>query len=136
EQSDGTSWMAMYCLNLWEISLVLARRDAVFEDMATKFFEHFAYIAAAMYSQGLWNDEDGFYYDVLSLESGETIPLRVRSLVGLLPLCATSTLDAETEHALPHFAYYMEWFLANKAYLADHVAHDHGTGGRPGRLFS
>ena len=93
EQSDGTAWMAMFCLNLLEMSLVLAAHEPAYEDMCTKFFEHFTYIASAMYDQGLWNEEDGFYYDVLHRhDSGEHIPMRVRSMVGLIPLCATTTL--------------------------------------------
>ena len=87
EQSDGTAWMAMYCLDLLEMALTLARHDRTYEDMATKFFEHFAYIAAAMNEPGLWDEEDGFYYDVLPSGPARSMPLRVRSMVGLiLPL--------------------------------------------------
>ncbi len=104
EQSDGTAWMAMYCLNLWEISLTLAHHDDTYEDLAVKFFEHFALIASAMYDQGLWDEGDGFYYDVLHLGGGELVPLRVRSMVGLLPLAATTTLGKATQERLPEFA--------------------------------
>jgi hypothetical protein len=128
EQADGTSWMAMYCLNMLEIALVLARHDHVYEDMAVKFFEHFAYIGAAVYSQGLWDDEDGFFYDLLRLAGGDGIPLRVRSVVGLLPLCATATLDAETMKELPWFAEHFDWFLVNKAEYADAVVRPHALG--------
>src|SRR5439155_14241179 len=83
EQSDGTAWMAMYCLNMLEMSLVLAEHDPVYQDMATKFFEHFTYIASAMNAQALWDEEDGFYYDVLHKVGGGVMPLRARSIVGL-----------------------------------------------------
>ncbi len=97
-QSDGTSWMAMYCLNLMRIAIELAQNDHVYEDMATKFFEHFLYIAKAMTDMGgkgvgLWNEEDSFYYDVLNLPDGTTLPLKVRSMVGLMPLFAVETLE-------------------------------------------
>src|SRR5438874_5458728 len=96
EQSDATGWMAMFCLNMLEISVVLAERRALaYEDMCTKFLEHFAYIATAINERGLWDQDDGFYYDVLRLHD-ETIPLRVRSMVGLLPLCAVTTLGEAT----------------------------------------
>ncbi len=115
EQADGTSWMAMYCLNMLEIALVLARYDDVYEDMAVKFFEHFCYIGDAVYSQGLYDEEDGFFYDLLRFSGGDSVPLRVRSAVGLLPLCATATLDVATLHELPFFAEHFEWFVANRA---------------------
>ncbi len=99
-QSDGTSWMAMYCLNLMRIAIELAQHDHVYEDMATKFFEHFLYIAKAMTDiggkgVGLWNEEDSFYYDVLNLPNGDTLPLKVRSMVGLMPLFAVETIEPE-----------------------------------------
>jgi hypothetical protein len=122
EQSDGTAWMAMYCLNLWEIALVLARHDETYEDLATKFFEHFTLIATAAQGQGLWDDEDGFFYDVLNLPEGTRTPLRVRSLVGLIPLCATTTLGPEALERLPGFAAHLRWFLANKPELAATVS--------------
>ncbi|MGA2210310.1 MAG: glucosidase [Acidimicrobiales bacterium] len=128
EQADGTSWMAMFCLNMLEIALVLARHDRVYEDMAVKFFEHFAYIGSAVYSQGLWDDEDGFFYDLLRLAGGDGIPLRVRSVVGLLPLCATATLDTETLKDLPWFAEHFDWFLVNKPEYADAVVRPHALG--------
>jgi hypothetical protein len=100
-QSDGTAWMAFYCLNMLEIAIVLAEHDESYEPMATKFYEHFAYIATAAHDQGLWDDADAFFYDVLVLPDGERIPLRIRSLVGLLPLIATITLDQKTLDRLP-----------------------------------
>jgi hypothetical protein len=94
DQSDGTGWMAMYALDLLEMALVLAEHDPVYEDLASKFLEHFTHIAGAAYEHGLWDDEDGFFYDVLRRTDGSELPLRVRSVVGLLPLAATTTLDA------------------------------------------
>jgi len=123
EQSDGTAWMAMYSLNLLEMALTLAARDPVYEDVATKFFEHFTYIASAMESQGLWDDEDGFFYDVIQLDSGEQVPVRVRSMVGVVALFAVTVLDPEVIAKLPSFARRMEWFCENKPDYACHVAH-------------
>ena len=111
EQSDGTAWMAMYCLNMLEMSLILAEHDAVYQDMATKFFEHFTYIASAMNRQGLWDEEDGFYYDVLHMGGGEVVPLRARSVVGLMPLCASARLTPDVEARLPDFAERLRWFV-------------------------
>ena len=93
---------------------MLAEHDEAYEDMATKFFEHFAYIATAMYDRGLWDEDDGFYYDVLQIAGGERVPLRVRSLVGLLPLCATTTLGRGTLGKLPEFARRLDWFIEHR----------------------
>ncbi len=136
EQSDGTSWMAMYCLNMLEIALVLALHDKVYEDLAIKFFEHFAYIGSAMYSQNLWDEKDSFYYDLLCLDSGETIPLRVKSLVGLIPMCATSTLSEIEEIRQSEFDYHMKWFLERKPEFTCHIVHDGLTDGDGSKLFS
>jgi len=136
EQSDGTSWMAMYCLNLLEIALVLSEHDEAYEDLATKFFEHFTYIATAIHDRGLWSEEDGFYYDVLAFESGERVPLRVRSMVGLLPLCATTTLGQATLDRLPYFAGHFRWFQANKPQFVENVVHAHRLGAHERRLLS
>jgi len=136
EQADGTSWMAMYCLNMLEIALVLARRDSVYEDMAVKFFEHFAYIGSAVYTQGLWDEGDGFFYDLLRLAGGEGIPIRARSIVGLLPLCATATLDTETIQALGFFREHFDWFVTHKAELADTVVRPHALGAQVSHLLS
>jgi hypothetical protein len=111
EQSDGTAWMAMYCLNMLEMSLLLAEHDPVYQDMATKFFEHFTYIASAMNQRGLWDEGDGFYYDVLHLGGGEVMPLRARSMVGLMPLCASARLTPRMEARLPDFTERLRWFL-------------------------
>ncbi|MGB8253913.1 MAG: glucosidase [Pseudonocardiaceae bacterium] len=135
EQSDGTAWMAMYCLNLLEMALVLAEHDRPYEDLAIKFFEHFAFIAAAAHD-GLWDPTDGFFYDVLSAADGRKIPLRVRSLVGLLPLCATTTLGSAVLQRLPDFASRMSWFLTHLPQYAGVVGETHVRDGSEGRLLS
>jgi hypothetical protein len=114
EQSDATSWMARYCLDMLEMSLTLAMHDDTYVDVATKFFEHFAYISTSIVDQGLWNDEDGFFYDLLHTPGGEAVPLRVRSMVGLLPLCAVLALKDDVLAALPEFDERMHWFMHNK----------------------
>jgi len=123
EQSDGTAWMAMYCQNLLALALILADRDPTYEDVATKFFEHFALIANALNEKGLWNEEDGFYYDVLHTGSGEVVPLRARSVVGLLPLAAVTTLGPQTLERLPDFTRRLNWFLENRPEGQDVVQH-------------
>ena len=134
EQSDGTAWMAMYALNLLEIALVLAEWDPSYEDTATKFFEHFAYIAEALRNKGLWDEQDGFFYDVLALDDGQRQPLRVRSMVGLLPLAATTTLGEATLARLPEFAGRFRWFLAHKSRYREVVGETHVRDGAEGRL--
>ncbi|MEV1286208.1 glucosidase [Micromonospora sp. NPDC049679] len=137
EQSDGTGWMAMYALNLLDMALTLAVRDPTYADIATKFFEHFTYIAAAAYEQGLWDDEDSFFYDVLRLPDGSKVPLRVRSVVGLLPLAATTTLSSATLARLPELAARLRWFLTNKPEYADVIGARRLAGdGRQQRLLS
>jgi hypothetical protein len=113
EQSDGSAWMAMYCLHLLELALLLTQHDETYEDLATKFVEHFALIASALNDKGLWNDADGFYYDVLKVD-GRTTALRARSAVGLLPLAAVTTIGPATMERLPDFAKRLEWFTANR----------------------
>jgi hypothetical protein len=136
EQSDGTAWMAMFCLDMLEAAIRLAEHDEAYEDLATKFFEHFAYIAGAMDRQGLWDEQDGFFYDVLSATDGRRIPFRVRSMVGLLPLCATTTLGEETLRRLPRFAARMEEFLARRPEYAAVVGALRVRDGAEGRLLS
>jgi len=136
EQSDGTAWMGMYCLNLLEMALLLAEHDRTYEDMATKFLEHFAYIATATYAQGLWDEQDGFFYDVLHSTAGERTPLRVRSMVGLLPLAATTTLGRETLERLPSFAAHLDWFVTNRPHYATGIGQVHVRDGVEGRLLS
>ncbi len=127
EQSDGTSWMGMYCLNLLAIALELAKEDPSYEDVASKFWEHFMYIAHAMNNLGgdgvrLWNEEDGFYYDVLHLPAGEPTPMKVRSMVGLIPLFAVETLEPEIVDKLRGFKRRLEWFVDNRRDLTQNVA--------------
>ncbi len=136
EQADGTAWMAMYCLDLLEMAITLARHAPSYEDVATKFLEHFAYIAAAMHDRGMWDEEDGFYYDIIALDTGEELPLRVRSMVGLLPLGATITLGRATLEALPAFTEHLEWFIANKPEYAAHIDQVHVLDTHEGRLLS
>jgi hypothetical protein len=114
EQSDGTAWMAMYSLNLMDIALLLAEHDAVYREMVMKFFEHFGLIAAAANKMGLWDQEDGFFYDVLRTPSGARIPMKVRSVVGLLPLVATSCVRADAMAAVPELRKRVQWFFVNQ----------------------
>ncbi len=116
EQADGTAWMALYSLNLLEISLEIAQHDASYEDMATKYFEHFVYIAESLNKichrrSGSWNEEEGFFYDVLVLPNEEHIPIKVRSLVGLMTLNANLVLKKEILEKLPNFYKNVKWFL-------------------------
>ena len=113
EQSDATAWMAMYCQDMLELALLLAQHDRTYEDLATKFFEHFALIASAINEKGLWDEGDGFYYDVLHTGSA-VVPLRARSIVGLLPLAAVTTLGPRTMARLPDFMLRLRWFTANR----------------------
>jgi len=126
EQSDGTSWMAMYCLNMLRISQELAvNADPLYEDIANKFFEHFLYIAHAingMGGHGLWHEEDGFFYDRLSLPDQRTIPMRVRSMVGVIPLFAVDTMESGLIESLPGFEKRMNWFIANRPDLCLNLA--------------
>ncbi|XGV98716.1 MAG: glucosidase [Leptolyngbya sp. BL-A-14] len=126
-QADGTSWMGMYCLNMLAIALELAKEDDAYEDIASKFFEHFLYIADAIDGIGdtkisLWDDEDGFYYDALHLPDGRQFPLRVRSMVGLIPLFAVTVLELDTLNQFPGFKRRMEWFIRNRPELKNKVA--------------
>ena len=134
EQSDGTGWMAMYALNLLEMALVLAEHDPVYEDLASKFFEHFTYITGAAYEHGLWDEDDGFFHDLLRRTDGSTVPLRVRSVVGLLPLAASTTLTDPTLQRLPGLEARMRWLLANTPDHAHVVTPgDLSSGGGPGQ---
>jgi hypothetical protein len=140
EQSDGTAWMGMYCLNMLAIALELARDDASYEDVASKFFEHFVYIAHAMDDRGhegvsLWDEADGFYYDVLHAD-GHHQPLKVRSLVGLVPLFAVETLEPAVVDALPGFKRRMQWFIDNRPELREHVQTSSTADGGTRRMLS
>src|SRR6202790_2600437 len=126
EQSDGTSWMGMYCLNMMAIALELAKEDPAYEDVASKFFEHFVNIAHAMNDMGsggrsLWDDADGFYYDVLQLPNGEEHFMKIRSMVGLIPLFAVETLEPEIVDSLPGFKRRMQWFIDNHPDVPEHI---------------
>ncbi len=127
EQADSTSWMGMYCLNMLAIALELARNNPAYEDTASKFWEHFLYIANAINNledegDRLWNEEDGFYYDVLCLPEGDGFPMKVRSMVGLIPLFAIETLEPEMLTRLPAFKRRLEWFIDNRKDLIRNVA--------------
>ncbi|MGD9764205.1 MAG: glucosidase [Candidatus Binatia bacterium] len=137
EQSDGTSWMGVFSLNLMRIALELAQYDGVYEDIATKFFEHFLYIAGAMNEMGpnhmaLWDDEDEFFYDILRRPDGTRSRLKVRSLVGLTPLFAVETIEPDLLDRLPGFKSRLEWFLEHRPDLARLISrwHEPGLGER------
>lgn len=136
-QADGTSWMAMFSLNMMQMALELSLHNPVYQDIAIKFFEHFLHIAQAMTNIasegiGLWDEETEFYYDVLCLPDGSHVPLRVRSLVGLAPLFAVETIEPETLERLPIFRKRLEWLLQNRPDLAKLVSRwqEEGRGDR------
>jgi len=125
EQADGTAWMAFYCATMLSMALELAGHDPAYEDMASKLFEHFISIVDAMNTlggSGLWCNEDGFYYDQLHV-GGHTIPLRIRSLVGIIPLFAVEVLEEDLIEHLPGFSKRMRWFMENRADLARHISY-------------
>ena len=135
--ADGTSWMAMYCVNMLRISLELAQHNRVYEDIATKFLEHFLDIAAAINgvgegALGLWDEADEFYYDHLNLADGQNFPMKVRSMVGLIPLFAVEVLDPELLEKLPDFNARLQWYLQHRPDLAKLVSRwqDCGEGER------
>jgi hypothetical protein len=141
EQADGTSWMGMYCLNLLAMALELARHDSAYEDVATKFFEHFIYIADAINRQdaagrSLWDPVDGFYYDALHTPDDRRFPLKIRSLVGLIPLFAVETLEPDLLELLPRFHRRMQWFLDNRPELVRSIASLTTPGRNERRLLS
>ncbi len=149
DQADGTAWMATYCLNMLAIALELAVDNPVYEDLATKFLEHFFYIAHAMNDResttseppgqtatDLWDDEDGFYYDVLNRPNEESIFLKTRSVVGLLPLLAVTTIESEALEKLPAFAGRLQWFLKHRPDLTRNAASLHREGQAQRHLFA
>jgi hypothetical protein len=140
EQSDGTSWMAMYSLDMLAIALELANEDPTYEDVASKFWEHFVYIATAMNHVGddysLWDEADGFFYDVLHRPDGAHLPLKVRSMVGLIPLYACQTLEPELLDKMPTFKRRLEWFVENRPDLTENVACMMTSGRKQRRLLA
>jgi hypothetical protein len=141
EQSDGTSWMGMYCLNMLAIALELARQDPAYEDVASKFFEHFVYIAHAVHDLGdqginLWDETDGFFYDVLHGNGTGGHRIKVRSMVGLIPLFAVETLEPEAIDRLPGFRRRMQWFIDNHPEFREHVETAIKPGAGPRRLLA
>jgi hypothetical protein len=135
EQADGTAWMAFYCSTMLAMALELAEDDPAYEDIASKFFEHFVMIADAMNSlggSGLWHEEDGFYYDQL-LVNGASVPLRLRSIVGIIPLFAVEFIEEGRLHKLPGFAKRTRWFLENRKDLASHISYMARDGQDEGR---
>jgi hypothetical protein len=141
DQSDGTAWMAMYSLALMRMALELAGADHVYEDIATKFFEHFLHIAHAMTNRGgerigLWDDQDAFYYDVLCMPNGTTVPMRLRSMVGLIPLFAVEVLEGDHLARWPGFQERLEWLLGHRPQLAALVSRWAEPGEKNRRLLS
>ena len=126
EQADATAWMAMFALDLLDMSLRLTSQSPAYEDLATKFAEHFAYISTAMDEHDLWQEDDGFYYDKLRLEH-ESVPIAVRSMVGLIPIFATRIVSADNLERLPGFAGHLDWFRTNQPEFVNHM-HDNGNG--------
>ncbi len=128
EQSDGTSWMAMYSLNMLNIAIELAKEDPAYEDIADKFLNDFIYLAAAVNTSGpsgysLWDDEDGFYYDVLKRTDGTTAYLKTRSIAGLTPLFAVESFDTDNVHRFPLLLRRVQWFRAHRPHLLDNLQH-------------
>jgi hypothetical protein len=141
DQADGTAWMGSYCLSMFKIALELAQENPVYQDVATKFFEHFLRIAHAMTAEGghgrsLWDEEDGFFYDALHLPDGTLTSLKVRSMVGLLPLFAVDTLEPDLLEQMPDFKRRMEWFYTNRPSLSGNLACIHTPGIGRRRLLS
>ncbi len=135
EQSDATGWMGMFSLAMMRMALELARDNPVYEGLATKFFEHYVYIGAAMKmvrgDRTLWDEDDGYFYDLLRFPNGHTIPFRVRSLVGLIPLYAVERLEQKWIEPFPHFHENMNWFLKHRGDIVQRcvttIQHDHDT---------
>jgi hypothetical protein len=141
EQADGTSWMATYCLNLMRIALELSMANPVYQDMANKFFEHFLHIAAAMASMGaggdgLWDNEDEFFYDTIRMPGGGSLRMKVRSMVGLIPLYAVEVIDDKILQWLPEFAKRLSWLLEKRPDLAALVSRWHEKGSDEKHLLS
>jgi hypothetical protein len=143
EQADATGWMAMYTLNMLRISVEISLKQPVYQDMASKFFEHFLYIAGAMEAMGdrnstisLWDEDDQFYYDVIHIPNGQSILLKVRSIVGLIPLFAVEILDPQMLDKMPIFKRRVEWVLANRPDLARLISRWFESGKGENRLLA
>ena len=139
EQADGTAWMGMFCLVMMKIAIELVPHDAAYEDIASKFFEHFLYIAGAINKEGdggLWDEQDEFYYDRLMLPNGDRMPLRVRSIVGLIPLFAVGTIEQVEMDRMPGFKRRMNWFIEHRPNLCQNVASITRQGVQERRLLS
>ena len=135
EQADGTAWMAFYCLVMLEIAMELAMEDDVYEDIASKFFEHFVFITGAINTfcgTGLWDPDDGFYYDRIAVENGDDVPLKVRSIVGLIPLVAVANIPDATLDKLKSFRKRVQWFLENRPELGVHISRIKSTASQDG----
>ncbi|MEO8205362.1 MAG: glucosidase [Chthoniobacterales bacterium] len=138
KQADGTAWMAFYCMQMLSIALELAQEDKVYEDLASKFFEHFVRIVHAMNSlggTGLWNEEDGFYYDMLDI-GDQHVPLKVRSIVGFIPLFATGIIRSDYINSLPDFAQRVKWFVENRPLLSQHMIANNPDANHDNRLLA
>ncbi|KDQ21556.1 hypothetical protein BOTBODRAFT_25994 [Botryobasidium botryosum FD-172 SS1] len=140
-QADGTAWMGFFCLNMLNMALELSKTNPTYEDIASKFFEHFIFIADAMTFKGtgdneasLWNEEDGFYYDAIQWDSGYTMQLPVRSLVGLIPLYATLTLEPDVVNRLPGFKKRMDWFIHHRSEMAQRNMANMKAAGKGNRI--
>ena len=141
EQADGTSWMAMYALNMMRIALELAAHDEVYDEMATKFFDHFLYIAGAITSMGktnmgLWDEDDSFFYDQIRMSDGSVERMRVRTVVGLIPIFAVEVLDDELLRSRPAFVERMTWFQSHRPDLYNQVSRYTEAGMHEKRLLS
>ena len=139
EQADGTAWMALFCQNMLEIAAELALTDPDYLDMSLKFTEHFLWIASSMTQMGdtgMWDEEDGFFYDVLRLPNGRSERLKVRSMVGLLPLCATTVFDGELIKKYPEIGDRFRWFISSRPELLNNIHNPTKTGVAGRRLAS
>ena len=141
EQADGTAWMASYCLTMLHMSTELAQHDSVYEDIASKFFEHFVSITTAINTcggAGLWDEDDGFYYDRISMAKGDPVSLKIRSIVGLLPMIAVAVAPSQSVGKLPNFQKRFQWFMRNKPELARNVSEmeDPRFPGKPRRMLA
>jgi len=129
KQADGSSWMAFYCMTMLQISLTLAESNPVYQDMGTKFITHFARIIEAINDfggSGLWNEEDGFYYDMLVLPDGRNVPIKIRSIEGFIPMLATSYVSGAQRSMSPQFTSRMDWYVKNRPELAGHLLETNG----------